>query len=132
MIDSGATHNFITEAEARRLRLRWEKDSGRMKAMNSVALPLVKLVKQTVIRQESRPSGTTIHSDPAWGVGKTGETIPKDTLCVPEKCHGLMPNSLPKSLSMRRRTDHGIEPLSEAKAHAKNVYRTMPSELAVL
>ncbi|KAA0066686.1 hypothetical protein E5676_scaffold384G00080 [Cucumis melo var. makuwa] len=31
MVDSGETHNFITEAEARRLRLRWEKDSERMK-----------------------------------------------------------------------------------------------------
>ncbi|KAA0056135.1 Asp_protease_2 domain-containing protein [Cucumis melo var. makuwa] len=41
MVDSSATHNFITEAEARRLRLRWEKDSGRMKAMNSVALPVM-------------------------------------------------------------------------------------------
>ncbi|TYK09503.1 uncharacterized protein E5676_scaffold499G001070 [Cucumis melo var. makuwa] len=50
MVDSGATHNFITEAEARRLRLRWEKDSGRMKVVNSVALPVVGLVKQTVIR----------------------------------------------------------------------------------
>ncbi|KAA0057274.1 uncharacterized protein E6C27_scaffold280G001120 [Cucumis melo var. makuwa] len=50
MVDSGATHNFITEAEARRLRLRWKKDSRRMKAVNSVALPVLGLVKQTVIR----------------------------------------------------------------------------------
>ncbi|KAA0061806.1 uncharacterized protein E6C27_scaffold89G00260 [Cucumis melo var. makuwa] len=45
MIDSGATHNFIIELEARCLRLCWEKDSGRMKAVNSVALPIVGLVK---------------------------------------------------------------------------------------
>ncbi|KAA0053837.1 uncharacterized protein E5676_scaffold352G007170 [Cucumis melo var. makuwa] len=45
MVDSGATHNFITEIEARRLRLHWEKDSGRIKAMNSVSLPIVGLVK---------------------------------------------------------------------------------------
>ncbi|KAA0043587.1 DNA/RNA polymerases superfamily protein [Cucumis melo var. makuwa] len=50
MVDSGATHNFITEAEARRLRLRWEKDSERMKAMNSVALPIVGLVKRMTIK----------------------------------------------------------------------------------
>ncbi|TYK11972.1 uncharacterized protein E5676_scaffold177G001560 [Cucumis melo var. makuwa] len=50
MVDSGATHNFITEAEARRLRLRWEKDSGRMKAVNSIALPIVRLVKRTTIK----------------------------------------------------------------------------------
>ncbi|KAA0046346.1 RNA-directed DNA polymerase-like protein [Cucumis melo var. makuwa] len=60
------------------------------------------------------------------------ETVPKDTLCVPEKCHGVMPNSWLKSLSMQRRIDHGIESLSEAKAHAKKAYRMMPSKLAVL
>ncbi|KAA0035435.1 uncharacterized protein E5676_scaffold862G00070 [Cucumis melo var. makuwa] len=50
MIDSSATHNFITEAEARRLRLRWEKDSRRMKVVNFVALPIVELVKRTTIK----------------------------------------------------------------------------------
>ncbi|KAA0051480.1 RNA-directed DNA polymerase-like protein [Cucumis melo var. makuwa] len=63
---------------------------------------------------------------------KPGETVPKDTLCVPEKCHGVMPSSWPKSSSRRRRTDHGIEPPSEAKAHAKNAYRMAPPELARL
>ncbi|TYK26611.1 reverse transcriptase [Cucumis melo var. makuwa] len=50
MVDSGATHNFITEVEAKRLNLRWEKDAGRMKAVNSVALPIIGLVKRTMIR----------------------------------------------------------------------------------
>ncbi|KAA0050739.1 uncharacterized protein E5676_scaffold726G00110 [Cucumis melo var. makuwa] len=50
MVDSGATHNFITEAEARRLRLRWDKDSERMKVVNFGSLPIVGLVKQTVIK----------------------------------------------------------------------------------
>ena len=42
--------------------------------------------------------------------GKLEETVPKDTLCVLEKCHGVMPKSWPKSLSMRQMTNHGIEP----------------------
>ncbi|KAA0043310.1 Asp_protease_2 domain-containing protein [Cucumis melo var. makuwa] len=50
MLDSSATHNFIIEAEARRLRLHWEMDSERMKAVNSVALPIIGLVKRTVIK----------------------------------------------------------------------------------
>ncbi|KAA0041740.1 gag-asp_proteas domain-containing protein [Cucumis melo var. makuwa] len=36
--------------ESRRLRLRWEKDSGRMKAVNFVALPIVGLAKRTTIK----------------------------------------------------------------------------------
>ncbi|KAA0035830.1 uncharacterized protein E6C27_scaffold403G001300 [Cucumis melo var. makuwa] len=202
MVDSSATHNFITEAEARRLRLRWEKDLGRMKAVNSVALPIVGLVKQTMIKfggwkchvdfvvvkmddfdvvlgiefllehqvipmpstkclvitgsfpivvQEDirQPNGFKMlsaikldkiptHEEPLsttillGALGKLGETVPKDTLCVSEKCHGMMPNSWPKSLSMRRRTDHGIESPSKVKAPANNAYRTMPLELAVL
>ncbi|TYK19196.1 hypothetical protein E5676_scaffold522G001330 [Cucumis melo var. makuwa] len=45
MVDSGATHNFITEAEAKRLNLHWEKDAGRMKVVNSAAFPIIGLVK---------------------------------------------------------------------------------------
>ncbi|KAA0034110.1 uncharacterized protein E6C27_scaffold65G001000 [Cucumis melo var. makuwa] len=202
MVDSGATHNFITEAEARRLGLRWERDSEKMKAMNSTALPIVGLVKQTTIKlggwrgpvdfvvvkmddfdvvlgmefllehqviplpsakclaiigsfptvvQEDirQPNGfrmiSTMQLDESRAQGeppsveillgaleKPGETVPKDTMCVPEKCHGVMPSGWPKSSSRRRRTDHGIEPPSEAKAHAKNAYRMTPPELARL
>ncbi|KAA0036720.1 reverse transcriptase [Cucumis melo var. makuwa] len=78
---------------------------------------------------QGKPSSATIL---LGALEKLGDIIPKDTLCVPKKCHGMMPNSWPKSLSMQRRTDHGIEPPSEAKAPAKNSYRTMPSKLAVL
>ncbi|KAA0046982.1 uncharacterized protein E6C27_scaffold230G001680 [Cucumis melo var. makuwa] len=199
MVDSGATHNFITEAEARRLGLRWEWDSGKMKAVNSIALPIVGLVKRTTIKlggwrgpvdfvvvkmddfdvvlgmefllehqvipmpsakclaitgsfptvvqadirqpngfrmmsamqlDESRAQGEPPFVEILLGaLEKPGETVPKDTLCVPEKRHGVMPSSWPKSSSRRRRTDHGKEPPSEVKAHAKNAYRMAPPEL---
>ncbi|KAA0041962.1 reverse transcriptase [Cucumis melo var. makuwa] len=45
MVDSGATHNSITEAEAKCLNLCWEKDAGRMKVVNFAALPIIGLVK---------------------------------------------------------------------------------------
>ncbi|TYK18124.1 uncharacterized protein E5676_scaffold411G00520 [Cucumis melo var. makuwa] len=196
MVDSSATHNFITEAEARRLRLRWERDSGKMKAVNSIALPIVGLVKRTTIKlggwrgpvdfvvvkmddfdvvlgmefllehqvipmpsakclaitgsfptvvQEDirQPNGFKMISamqldeshaqeEPLsveillGALEKPRETVPKDTLCVPKKCHGVMPSSWPKSSSMRRRTDHGVESPLEAKAHVKNAYRMAP------
>ena len=53
MVDSGATHNFITVSEARRLNLRWEKDTRKMKVVNSAALPNVGLVKWTRIKLEA-------------------------------------------------------------------------------
>ncbi|TYK19839.1 uncharacterized protein E5676_scaffold811G00460 [Cucumis melo var. makuwa] len=202
MVDSGATHNFITEAEARRLGLHWERDSGKMKAVNSIALPIVGLVKRTTIKlggwrgpvdfvvvkmddfdvvlgmefllehqvipmpsakclaitgsfptvvqadirqpngfrmiSAMQLDGSRAQEEPpsveilVGALEKPGETVPKDTLCVPEKRHGVMPSSWPKSSSRRRRTDHGKEPPSEAKAHAKNAYRMAPPELTKL
>ncbi|TYK02248.1 RNA-directed DNA polymerase-like protein [Cucumis melo var. makuwa] len=78
--------------------------------------------------QEEPPSAAIL----LGALEKPGETVPKDTLCVPEKCHDVLPNSWPKSVSMRRTIDHGIELLPEAKASVKNAYRMTPPELAKL
>ena len=40
MIDTGATHNFVSEAEARRLKLQTSKEAEWLKAVNSTAKPL--------------------------------------------------------------------------------------------
>ena len=34
MMDTGATHNFISKGEVKKLGLKLEKDSGRMKVVN--------------------------------------------------------------------------------------------------
>ena len=39
MIDTGATHNFVSEEEARRLKLRTSKEAGWLKAVNSAGKP---------------------------------------------------------------------------------------------
>ncbi|KAA0037095.1 uncharacterized protein E5676_scaffold453G00070 [Cucumis melo var. makuwa] len=202
MIDSGATHNFITEAEARRLRLRWEKDTGRMKTVNSIALPVVGLVKQTTIKlggwkgrvdfvvvkmddfdvvlgmefllehqvipmpstrclvitgsfptivqaeirqpnkfkmistmrlDENRAQGEPPSVEiPLGALGKEGETVLKDTLCVSKKRHDVLPSSWLKSVSMQRTIDPGREVLPGKKASMKNAYRMAPSELTKL
>lgn len=45
MIDTGTTHNFISKAEAERLRLKIKKDISHMKAVNSKAMPTLGLSK---------------------------------------------------------------------------------------
>ena len=35
IVDSGATHNFMTETEAKHLNILWHQDTGKMKAVNS-------------------------------------------------------------------------------------------------
>ena len=42
---TGATHNFVSKVEAKRLGLKFEKDVGRMKAVNSKALATTGLAK---------------------------------------------------------------------------------------
>ena len=46
LIDSRATHNFIADQEARRLRLTIEKNPGKMKAVNSEAFSIVGVSKR--------------------------------------------------------------------------------------
>ncbi|KAA0046931.1 uncharacterized protein E5676_scaffold298G00320 [Cucumis melo var. makuwa] len=202
MVDSRATHNFITEVEAKRLNLRWEKDAGGMKAVNSDVLPIIGLVKRTMIRlggwsglmdfvvvkvddfdvvlgiefllehqvipmplakclviTGSTPS--VVHTDlrqpdglkmilamqlkkflsrdeptfiaiPLNSSENSGETVPKEIMCVLEKYRDVMPDSLPKSLPPQRMIDHEIELVPGAKLLAKNAYRMAPPELAEL
>ena len=46
LIDSGATHNFIADQEARRLGLTIEKNPEKMKVVNFEALPIVGVSKR--------------------------------------------------------------------------------------
>ncbi|OAY65869.1 Endo-1,4-beta-xylanase A [Ananas comosus] len=49
MIDTGATHNFVAEAEAKRLGLTLEKDARRIKAVNSELRPIAGVAKDVEI-----------------------------------------------------------------------------------
>ncbi|XP_077250383.1 uncharacterized protein LOC143889876 [Tasmannia lanceolata] len=58
MIDTGATHNFVSEQEAKRLVLKLEKDDWKMKAINSEARPVTGKVRSVPIKIGAW-SGTT-------------------------------------------------------------------------
>ena len=53
MVNMGATHNFISEGEAKKLSLKLEKDSGRMKAINSKAFTTAGVAKQVLVKPSS-------------------------------------------------------------------------------
>ncbi|XP_062107132.1 uncharacterized protein LOC133818349 [Humulus lupulus] len=66
MIDTGATYNFFSELEAKRLGLKLEKDVGRMKAVNSKALAttgVAKGVKVKIDTWEGQTDLVVVHMD---------------------------------------------------------------------
>ena len=50
MVDNGASHNYLASSEVARLGLMLEKATGRVKAINSAAQPLVGVVKECTVR----------------------------------------------------------------------------------
>ncbi|KAK9671697.1 hypothetical protein RND81_12G048500 [Saponaria officinalis] len=50
MIDTGATHNFVDPEEAKRLGLKFDRESGRMKAVNSSAKPIYRVARNVPIK----------------------------------------------------------------------------------
>ena len=45
MLDTGATHNFVSVDEAKRLGLKATKEGGTMKAVNSPAKPIARIAQ---------------------------------------------------------------------------------------
>ena len=50
MVNSGSIHNFVIETEANRLNIKWHRDSGKMKAINSVALPIFGIARKVALK----------------------------------------------------------------------------------
>ncbi|XP_074297778.1 UBA domain-containing protein Mud1-like [Silene latifolia] len=50
MIDTGASHNFVTPDEAKRLGMKLNRESGSMKAVNSSAKPIQGVAKEVAIK----------------------------------------------------------------------------------
>ena len=56
MVDSGATHNFMTETEANWLYIRWHQDLGKMKVVNSMALLILGIVRKIFLKLRTMSS----------------------------------------------------------------------------
>ncbi|KAH9610423.1 hypothetical protein KSS87_020161 [Heliosperma pusillum] len=50
LFDCGATHNFVTKEEATRLGLKYHKEGGSMKAVNSSSMPIHGVVRKVPLR----------------------------------------------------------------------------------
>ncbi|KAK3010371.1 hypothetical protein RJ639_012596 [Escallonia herrerae] len=50
MVDTGATHNYISSTEVERLGLTLEKGCGRVKAINSAAQPVAGIARSVLIK----------------------------------------------------------------------------------
>ena len=50
MVDTGATHNFISRGKAKKLSLKLEKDSCDMKVVNSKAFTTTRVEKQVMVK----------------------------------------------------------------------------------
>ena len=53
IVDIGATHNFISKGEFKKLGLKLEKDSSCMKVVNSKAFTIRKMAKQVSVKLRS-------------------------------------------------------------------------------
>lgn len=84
MVDTGATHNFVSGTEATRLGLKLEKDSSRMKAVNSEAQPTHGVAKSVPIKLgpwEGRANFTAVPLDDFQVI--LGMEFLRDTKAVP-------------------------------------------------
>ncbi|KAJ7957579.1 Transposon Ty3-G Gag-Pol polyprotein [Quillaja saponaria] len=77
MLDTGATHNFVSEAEAKKLGLKLEKDSGRMKAVNSKSLPTAGQAKQVSVKLGTW-EGQLLKKGTVWHWGEPCQTAFED------------------------------------------------------
>ena len=50
MVDTNATHNFISEGEVNKLGLKLEKDLGRIKAVNFKTFTTMRMAKQVMVK----------------------------------------------------------------------------------
>ncbi|XP_075074670.1 uncharacterized protein LOC142162242 [Nicotiana tabacum] len=120
MVDTGATHNFVTEAGAKRLELKLAPTNSHVKTVNS---------KLCRLSRGSR-RGADIHGNHCKSRGR--QEFSRDSAAVEkllEKNKDVMPDELPKHLPPRREVDHKIELKPGAKPPTFALYHMEPPDL---
>ncbi|KAL2533044.1 Uncharacterized protein Adt_06395 [Abeliophyllum distichum] len=115
MVDTRATHNYLTSTEVERLGLVLKKDSGKVKTINLVAQLITGVAKSMLIKIE-----------------KATSPIPKLVRRFLQKCEDVMLKELPRRLPPMRAIDHEIELIPGVKPLARASYRMAQHELEEL
>ncbi|XP_070022046.1 uncharacterized protein [Nicotiana sylvestris] len=157
MVDTGATHNFVTEASAKRLELKLAPTNSCVKTVNTeiqnarevangvgvklgtwkVTMPhgqiQAQLSAMQVVKGIKKGEPTFVATIASLEEDKNfQETVP---LCIGkllEENKDAMPEELPKHLPPRQEVDHKIELEPGAKPPAFAPYRMAPPELEEL
>ncbi|KAG8474454.1 hypothetical protein CXB51_034098 [Gossypium anomalum] len=161
LVDTGASDLFMSEEMAKELGLKIEKDSGRIKTVNSESIPITGMAKGVKIKLGQWTGKATIKVIPLddydFVVGLNlldrlnadihpsenymtifvsnqrymGE-ISKEVERLLKSFQDVMPVELPKRLPPKKEVDHKIELLPNAELPVRALYQMAPPELEEL
>ncbi|XP_071687808.1 uncharacterized protein [Rutidosis leptorrhynchoides] len=145
LVDTGATHNFVSTEEAKRLGIKEIKEGGMMKTIGEwegtidlSVMPIddFKLVLgMEFLDKKGYNKNETCYlaiarQETAEEKGKL--EVPKEIEKVLDEFKDVMPKELPRKLPPRREIDHAIELEPGSKPPSKAPYRMPPPELEEL
>ena len=133
MIDTGATHNFVSELEAKRLGLKIEKDVGRMKAVNSKALATAGVAKSVSVKigtWEGQTDLVVVHMDDFDVVLGMEFLMEKGAIPIPATGSLLIMGDSPSKVPAKVAQPPAVKLLS-ALQFKKGVRRNEPTYVAV-
>nr|XP_016437489.1 PREDICTED: uncharacterized protein LOC107763517 [Nicotiana tabacum] len=157
MVNTGATHNFVTEAKARSLGLTFSPNSSLLKTVNAnltningvahnvqlnlgawqgsvsfFVAPMDVFDIDWLVKGFKRGEATFLAAITKIDEVKVDETLPPYMQRVLDENRDVMPEELPKCLPPRREVDHQIELIPGAKPPAMGPYRMAHPELEEL
>ncbi|RVW60183.1 RNA-directed DNA polymerase-like [Vitis vinifera] len=136
LVDNDATHNFVATREASMLGLKLEKDTSRIKAVNSKAQKIQGVAKNVPCKwvtgrlKKGLKKGQETYVAALIEI-KEGQfvEVPDSVVKILKEFKDVMPAELPKELPPWGPIDHKIELLLGTKAPTQAPYRMPPIEL---